>query len=328
VFSSRGKWGYIDKQGNWVISPRYSTPPGEFHGGLAAVQTDGGWRFINKSAQVIESIPASAIEPPPLSEGLILCAKSKETQKGRYPTSADFTYEYVDTAGRIVMTPKIVSGGRFSEGLAAAMFPKASGDKSLWGYIDGSGEPVIDGKYYSAGDFKQGLAVVWVDAEFEGKGGLGSYHGGKFGYIDKTGKFVIEPTFDSARAFSDNGLAAAGGNYIDKTGKVILKGPYWKAGDFNDGLAPVASSGAVDTKFGFITRDGKWAAKPTWDDAESFSEGLAGVGTNTGKFEDETSQQWPIFKYGFVDKTFKVVIPQKFLAVRKFSEGLAAAASE
>lgn len=31
---------------------------------------------------------------------------------------------------------------------------------------------------------------------------------GKFGYIDKTGKYVIDPKFDNAKTFS-NGLAAA-----------------------------------------------------------------------------------------------------------------------
>lgn len=31
--------------------------------------------------------------------------------------------------------------------------------------------------------------------------------GDKWGYIDKTGKYVINPQFDSASPFSDNGLA-------------------------------------------------------------------------------------------------------------------------
>ncbi len=47
---------------------------------------------------------------------------------------------------------------------------------------------------------------------------------GKYGYIDKTGKYVINPQFDYAGSFSE-GLAVVeiGGKwgYIDKTGKFI-----------------------------------------------------------------------------------------------------------
>ena len=45
--------------------------------------------------------------------------------------------------------------------------------------------------------------------------------GYKVGYIDKTGAFVIEPKFDYAESFSENGSATAKVNgkwgYIDKT---------------------------------------------------------------------------------------------------------------
>jgi len=46
----------------------------------------------------------------------------------------------------------------------------------------------------------------------------------KYGYIDKTGKIVIEPKFDNAWSFSE-GLARVKiddkDGYIDKTGKYV-----------------------------------------------------------------------------------------------------------
>lgn len=49
--------------------------------------------------------------------------------------------------------------------------------------------------------------------------------GDKWGYIDTTGKFVINPQFDEARLFQE-GLAAVeiGGKWgeIDKTGKIVI----------------------------------------------------------------------------------------------------------
>jgi hypothetical protein len=59
--------------------------------------------------------------------------------------------------------------------------------------------------------------------------------GDKWGYIDKTGKFVINPQFDFARDFSE-GLAAVkiGGKcgYINKTGKIVIKPQFDDARDF------------------------------------------------------------------------------------------------
>src|SRR5262249_50629632 len=41
-------WGFIDKTGKVVVSPRFGQV-GSFSGGLAAVELDEKWGFINKS---------------------------------------------------------------------------------------------------------------------------------------------------------------------------------------------------------------------------------------------------------------------------------------
>lgn len=326
LYPGHGKWGYIDRRGKWVIPPRFDRPPGQFHSGMAPIPTSRGWRFIDRSGRIIERMPKSDLELTEMSEGLALCAQRKKTQKGRFHTSADYDYRYVDINGRTIITPEIVSGHKFSEGLAAALFEGTNGRKlSMWGYIDRKGSRVIEDKFFSAGPFVHGLAAVEVGAHFEGSGGAGSFVGGKHGYIDRSARFVIQPTFEKAGPFSENGLAAVGNSYIDRSGTIKIKGPFFPAGDFSEGVAPAASE---KMKFGFIDGQGKWVGSPVWDSADSFSEGLAGVGTDTGAFEDEISRAGPIFKWGFVDKSFKLVIPQKFRAVRPFSEGLAAAVAE
>jgi hypothetical protein len=325
AFMGHGKWGYIDRRGEWVIPPRFDLPPGQFHSAMAPIPTPHGWRFIDRNGTFIEKMPTSTCELSEISEGLTLCAQRKKTQRGRFLTGADFDYKYVDTNGRTILTPEIVSGCGFHEGLAGVLFEGTKNTKlSMWGYIDKKGGRVIDGKFFSAGPFVNGLAAVEVGAHFEGSGGVGSFVGGKYGYIDRAGRFVIQPAFKHAGPFSECGLAAVDAGYIDRSGVLKLQGPYTKTGDFSEGVAPAAQN----FKFGFIDTNGNWVASPAWDDADSFSEGLAGVGTDTGTFEDEESRQGHIFKCGFVDKSFKVVIPQKFRAVRPFSEGLAAALAE
>jgi hypothetical protein len=50
--------------------------------------------------------------------------------------------------------------------------------------------------------------------------------GRKFGFVDKTGKYVMNPQFDEARQFSE-GLAnvRVGGRWgiVDKTGRYVWK---------------------------------------------------------------------------------------------------------
>lgn len=140
------------------------------------------------------------------------------------------------------------------------------------------------------------------------------------GFIDRTGKIVIEPQWGGANNFSE-GLAVVatyeGGyreGFIDENGKVVIPLQYVMARDFSEGLAAVGFGkfglhNSGDHKTGFIDKTGKLVIKPNFRDALNFSEGLAVVFDNG--------------KYGFIDKTGKVVIPLQFDDAWSFSEGLA-----
>ena len=62
--------------------------------------------------------------------------------------------------------------------------------------------------------------------------------GPKFGFIDKTGKFVIKPQYRKAYSFSDD-LAAvevsSRWGYIDKDGKMIIERQYEDVNSFSHG---------------------------------------------------------------------------------------------
>src|SRR6218665_3634875 len=68
--------------------------------------------------------------------------------------------------------------------------------------------------------------------------------GDQWGYINKTGKIVINPQFDDSWGFNE-GLAVIklGGKwgYIDKTGKIVITPQFYGAGDFHEGLASIRS---------------------------------------------------------------------------------------
>ena len=100
---------------------------------------------------------------------------------------------------------------------------------------------------------------------------------GKYGYIDKTGTYVINPQFEDATHFSE-GLAAvkirSGSTgkwgYIDKAGKIVINPQFDDAKDFSEGLAAVR----IGDNYGYIDKTGTYVINPQFDDAEDFSEGL------------------------------------------------------
>lgn len=133
-----------------------------------------------------------------------------------------------------------------------------------------------------------------------------------WGYIDKTGTFVIKPQFVLAEAFSD-GLASVmignKGGYIDKTGKFVINPQFDFAGKFSEGLAVVGFSGNFGDNFGYIDKTGRFVIKPQFEAAYNFNEGLAPVKTNR--------------KWGYIDKTGQFVIKPQFDYAMPFSKDLA-----
>src|SRR5688572_18741627 len=91
---------------------------------------------------------------------------------------------YIDRTGKIVIKPQFVWAEEFSEGLAAI-----ENEDGKHGYIDESGAVVIEAKFDNWTDFSEGLAAVSIDFEW--------------GYIDRTGKWAIQPQFAVGRPFSD-----------------------------------------------------------------------------------------------------------------------------
>ena len=74
-----------------------------------------------------------------------------------------------------------------------------------------------------------------------------------WGYIDKTGKFIIQPQFDSASNFSEGFASVRMNNkwgYIDKTGKFVIQPQFDLASNFSEGLARIR----IDGNYGYIKK--------------------------------------------------------------------------
>lgn len=268
---------------------------------------------------------------------------------------------YIDRSGRVVIEPKFEAYGNYSgvfhDGLMGVGV--SSGE-----HVDATGKTVIKDRLYRGWDFSEGLAAALAE------------NGGKWGYIDPTGKFVISPRFEGhprgyVSSFAD-GLArveASGRHgFIDRSGEFAIRPSFLHASDFSDGMARVVVEGPCmfyedgpcpgggllggsgqaanevpPCKFTFVDRRGS-VLEERFDGAQDFSEGLAAVkrGGKWGfidksgrlvvepRFDDASG-----FKdgralvmqgglYGFIDERGEFVVPPRYKYAEDFSEGLAA----
>jgi WG containing repeat len=292
-----GKWGFMDRTGRVVIAPAFAGERDFFHGLAAVAISQGQWGFIDEKGKLL--IAARFDEARDFLEELA-------------PVRIGRKWGYIDTTGRIVVEPRYQSAGEFHEGLARV---------HLWTKV-----------FCLSGEFTSDDAPLYAfqlpeDDNSELRRCFPQ--GGKFGYIDKTGKVVIAPQFFIAQDFSE-GLAAvrveesAVGKfgYIDRTGRMVIPPRFNQARPFSEGLSAVETSAqvvgnqVVDTAWGFIDRAGVMKIPDKYNFADSFSEGLAQVAIKPG------------VSMGYMNHDGKFVIPPGFSEAWSFSDGFAAVCSE
>ena len=136
---------------------------------------------------------------------------------------------------------------------------------------------------------------------------------GKYGYMDRAGRMVIEPQFDSAASFFDGlALVKTEGSYryIDASGKPAFAGEYENAVGFSEGLASVLLPD-YGGGWGVISRTGKVISRLRTSRPVVFSDGR-------GRFEG-----W-VGPVGYIDRAGDTVIKPVYpYPAGSFSEGLA-----
>jgi hypothetical protein len=229
----------------------------------------------------------------------------------------------------IVIEAPFDYAGDFSCGLGLVRIgrPYYLNETVRWYYVDNAGKVIISPDFEPGSTlypFSEGLAAVAV-ADSPTAVHLAKRYpgGGRFGYIDRTGKLVIKPRFDWAHAFSDGMARVRIGaphegkfGFIDKTGTLAIQPRFVDARDFSEGLACVTiggkwKDGSVEGgEWGFVDTSGKVIIVPDADNIGDFFDSLARI--SVGK------------ECGFVDRTGRIAIEPKFDYVNEFSEGMAA----
>jgi len=136
--------------------------------------------------------------------------------------------------------------------------------------------------------------------------------GGRYGYVDKSGKTVIQAQFEFAQVFHGrSALVKENGKigFIDQRGHYLIKPRFQQGSYFSNGLAAVSEHG---NQYGYIDMQGKYVIKPDYYDAHPFTGPLAAV----TQHKDRSA-------YFYIDRKGSKIIPGPYMFAGDFHHNLA-----
>jgi hypothetical protein len=254
---------FIDKYGNNVFNKTFKSAR-NFSEGYAAVKADNGnWGFIDKTGHYIcEPIYQSVGDFKNGLAKICIVEKNQMSEYGiNYVREEYQDWGYIDSTGKEIIYPQFKHASDFSEGLAYIV------SKTMTGFINKGGELAFSTptKYCKlVAGFTNGIATF----KFEDSENSDNYM-----YFNAKGR----ETLNRKRI----------GNYP----------VFRRVFNYSENLALAMDESSL--KYGFIDKKQKWVINPTFDNAGSFSEGLARV---------KIKSNW-----GFVNQTGDIVINQDIL---------------
>lgn len=271
-----GKYGFVNKA-NEIIVPFKFTSANDFDKGRAIVEVDTLFGVIDRSGTFI--IPPKFKDIGQYSDGLIYAIK-------------DSVYGYFDGFGFPRIPEQYEEAYSFSNGMAKVKY------KGFEAYIDGYGSYIIrpmfteinlyndslivaeDGDYYKLATYSgKTLELMPIDevGKLVNNRCLFLFED-QIGYLNEKGKVVIQPNYENFINARTEGEFV--GNYakvckkekfgiIDRDGKTVIPITYPVLGKVGTFIAFEKAG-----KWGFIDLSNRVVIQPTYEYAESFSNGL------------------------------------------------------
>ncbi len=309
-----GKFGFIDRTGNWFIEPKYDSVS-NFWNGYASV-------FKDKKEGIIDTYGKQIIDCEYDFIGLF--------ENGLALVLINDSVNYINTKGALISATNFFDGEDFSEGLAAVQIE----NDGKYGYIDTYGNLTIDTLFTLAYEFQNGTAEVeiqtfdttifnsetmLVEAEFNdyiiNRTGtiidtlvfetrkrkfpiIGSANNWTLGKLNSRGDTIMEMKYRSFGYPQDELMwFFTGERYglADTTGTILIEPTYEKLWYFADNELALAK---LNNLFGFIDRHGNVKIPFQYQETSGFKHGLAAVNIND--------------KWGFINSSGELVIKPKF----------------
>ena len=350
------KWGLIDSEGNFIISPQYQGAR-EFNKGLANIKIADKWGVIDKEGKLIIRPEFDFIDS--FKDGIAYVKNNgkygfvfiennriitpvyddvRGFSEGLAAVLKDGVWGYIDTTGQRVIKPQYYYAGKFRNGQAYVEYEGLQGsidkngnelgifqekeydtkwsyedepwydrgERTLHGFIDKKGKLKIKPKFRWSSSFdEKGLAIVEIDR--------------KWGIIDTTGAYIIEPKYDYIDWQDDDiyKVGLKGKEYLIDIYenlipfKIILPPKHFYEeknfeGERNQDFETIIK----DEKYGIKNKDGKIIIPPCYDHVYF-------------DIQEEVFLVMKGNKWGIVDKNGEIII-NPIYDISRFSEGLAA----
>lgn len=227
----KDSWGFLDNQGNMAIVPQFKSILSGFHDGFAAVETKDGDVFIDIKGKMVT--PPLAEIYTQFNEGLA-AVRFKNGTKG-----------YIDTLGKMAFVADYSQLGSYQNGLAEygqkRLDMKTGGAVaiSVGGGNEHTGSPII----IPSLDRDLGVAIGVSDQPYDdwtpygqhvGRGvnvgaGMVFRNNMKRGYIDRTGKIIVDARLDYVSPMTDQGTFVKNNGhwgYIRHDGSYLVQPEY------------------------------------------------------------------------------------------------------
>lgn len=274
--AENGLLGFLNAEMSWRISPRFVNV-GQFHEGFAVAGVQPGqFGLINLDGGFVSRNDYRDARP--------MC-------EGRAAVQTAEGWGFLDTSGRMAISPGHAEVGAFCDGLAivsAVHHTSAAAwlNEDAFGYILPTGDAAFAARFQQAGVFHEGYAPA--------------RRHGKWGWINRQGDWAIPNVYDAVTGFYHGNACARMGQRqlrIGTSGRVLEEsaddGDLWW-GPLADGLR-VLRRGDL---YGYADADNVVRIPAMFGTAQSFKNGRATV---------RSRRRW-----GVIDTAGQFVIPPVF----------------
>jgi hypothetical protein len=287
------KWGYINEKGDFILPAQYEMAHDFQENGLAIVQVNNLTGMINNDGYFIVKPKYDTISP---------------FSEGRATVIDDDGFKVIDESGKEITSKAYSFIGDYQDGRALAAKTDEHGDY-LYGYLNRRGNEVIPLSYESANNFHDGKALVKT---IEGNHAL----------IELTGKVVNSYPNLFVADYGEGMLAFRESNddkwgYMDETGKVIIEQQFTGTQPFVDGKTIV---NVENNYYGLIDTHGKFIIKPQYNSLLNLEEHRYALGKAPNPEKPYLFQ-----KYALADSSGQILTGFIYNGISNFKDGIASA---
>lgn len=290
-------YGYINSDGNFLISPIFSSATNFNENKLAIVCKDNYCGVININGEYVV---------PPIYNSIGPFIESRAVY-----VQGD-VMGVIDEDGNIITKKPYTFVGNYSDSLAL-VGSQTPANEYLYGYIDRYGNEVIPPIYMEGSDFKNNYALV-------------KDRNGIYKVIDKSGAVFTTFPYKFVGNYNEDVFTFSetlGGliGYVDIHGRILIKPKYTSASPVEDGYMVVSTSPNYIGSYGVITLSDHIVYPFIYDNINYVGENRFALGLSRGNNND-------IFMnniYALGNNNGNTLTDFKFLRIENFKDGLASA---